>query len=174
MLLVLLVACGGSKAPEGFSATELAAEMAGHVAWSHPTDWPGVEPSCEGSHGAYVQIWQNAVADADRDADRPWSEGALFVASGYQDTAGTPKMLVAMRKGAEGPNPWFWGHYDEDAALIDSGDLPACTACHAQGIDRVRHTGEVPPTNLAACRGGDTADSGRGGETGFGRDTGAK
>lgn len=170
MLLALLVACGGPKDPEGFTATDLAAEMAGYAGWSHPEGWPGVEPSCEGSHGEYVQIWQNGVVDADRAADRPLSDGALFVAAAYQDTAGTPKMLVAMRKVVGGPQTWFWGHFDEDAAPIDSGDLPACSACHAKGVDRVRHTGEEPPTNLAECREGDTGDTGP--DTGRGGDTG--
>ncbi|MDP2311239.1 MAG: hypothetical protein Q8P18_34785 [Pseudomonadota bacterium] len=156
MLLVLLVACGGPLEPAAFTEADLAAEMIGYADWSHPDDWPGVQPSCEGSHGSYVQIWQNDVVDADRAAGGALSNGALFVAASYQDTAGTPKMFVSMRKVEGAPNTWFWGHYDEDAAPIDAGDLPACSACHVQGVDRVRHTGVVPPTHLAECRERDT------------------
>lgn len=151
MLLALLAACAGDKA-EPYTADMLAADMVGYADWSHPVDRPGVEPSCEGSHGEYVEIWQNAVVDTDLAAGRRLSPGALYVASAYQDTAGTPKMLVAMRKVAGPPERWFWGHYDESATLVDAGVLPACAACHAKGTDHVRHLGVPPPVNLAECR----------------------
>ncbi len=161
MLLALLGACRGGVEAPAYTATDLAADLAGHVQWSHPADWPGVQPSCEASHGEYVQIWQNAAVDADLAAGRAFSTGAIFVAQAYQDSSGTPKMEVAMRKQADGT--WFWGHYDESGTQVEAGSIAACAACHASGSDHVRHVGVTPPLTSTECGGPDTGgwDSGR-------------
>lgn len=155
MFLILLAACADPK-PDAYDAARLAADIEGYEAWSHPTDWPSVHPSCEGSHGDFVQIWQDARIDADVAADRAYGEGGLFVLEGYQDPAGTPKMFVVMRKNAGAAGSWFWGHYDEAHSPIEAGEFPACAACHAAGRARVRHDGVEPPRSLTDC----SADSG--------------
>jgi len=149
-MLLLLAACADPNAA-AYDAARLAADIEGYEAWPHPTDWPSVHPSCEGAHGSYVQIWQDARIDSDVAAGRPYSEGGLFVLEGYQDLLGTPKAFVVMRKNAGSDGSWFWGHYDETHTPIQTGDLPACAACHAAEPGRVRHDEGKPAASLGAC-----------------------
>jgi hypothetical protein len=156
-LLLGLSACDGTTAPTAFGDADLEDELEGYEDWAHPAAWPGVEPTCAGEHGTYVQIWINTIAAADiARASGPFSEGALLVNESYQDAGDTPKMITSMRK-VSGFDPdnddWYWGSFDEAGDLVDSGSLPACASCHSSGIDFVRHITEEPPASITRCPG---------------------
>jgi hypothetical protein len=155
MLLLSLLACAPADTVV-YSAAQLDGDLEGYEDWAHPDGWDGIVPSCATSHGDYVEIWMNAVASADLAAGTtPLSDGAILVNQSYQDAGGTtPKLLTAMRK-TTGFDPdgadWFWGQYDEDGALVDSGKIAACSSCHMMGMDFVRHVDETPVTSPEDC-----------------------
>jgi hypothetical protein len=154
MLLLAVLACATETAAP-YDADALAAELEGYEAWSQASDWAGVRPSCDGAHGAYVQIWLNDVALRDvEEGHDTFSDGAVLVKEGYQDAGVTPKGLDAMRK-AEGFAPdggdWFWGHYGEEGDPVATGYVTGCLGCHESGRDFVRFLSSDVVTTHADC-----------------------
>lgn len=156
---LLLVACatGGSDGTEtdtGLSSedTELAEALwtaiDGYQDWSQTVDWEGVQPSEDGTHGAYVQIWlddlANGTVEAAAGSDMPG--GAILVKEGYDDAEGaTLKAITVMQKidGYDADNgDWFYGRYDADGGILIAGQdaIDSCAGCHASGQDSVRYT----------------------------------
>ena len=142
MGLLALLACGDEKtAAPLYDLAQLDAEMQDYEQWEQVAPWVGVRPSCDGAHGAYVQVWVNAVARADLEAGATtFSEGAIWVKEGYQDAGITPKGIDAMRK-VEGwdsaAGDWFWGHYSDEGEPVASGHVSGCVPCHSDGVDFV-------------------------------------
>ncbi|MFZ5480206.1 MAG: cytochrome P460 family protein [Myxococcota bacterium] len=154
MLALALLACEEEESVS-FAAEDLDAELEDYEAWAQPPDWTGVRPSCDADHGEYVQLWLNAVALDDVEADREtFSEGAIFVIEGYQDEGLTVKGLDAIRK-VPGYDPdngdWFWGHYDEDHAPVATGRVTGCVGCHESGRDHVRFLGSAVVDSRIDC-----------------------
>lgn len=150
LLLALAAGCAPDAAKALFTDARLVEEMDGYEAWESPATWPGLERTCEGAHGGYVRIYANAKAAAALAAGETLPDGALLVEASFQDAAGTPKLVSAMRK-VDGYAPdagdWFWGQLDEDAALQVGGHIPACASCHAASVDYLRHTDGPPSTD---------------------------
>lgn len=141
-MLLFLLGCDTPPALPAFDGEALKAEFEGYEEWEQLPDWVGIVPSCDGTHGDFVQIWLNRIALADVDAGAStFSEGALWIKEGYQQADGVSKGLAVMRKVPgfnEDGGDWFWGRYDEDGAEIESGLISGCVGCHASGTDHVR------------------------------------
>ena len=126
-------------------AAELWSDMDGYASWWQDAEWTGIQPSDDGTHGDYVQIWFNtAVADtlgAAAGGDMP--DGAILVKEGYDDEAGaTVAGLTAMRKiagYAPDGGDWFWAKFDPATGeVLKAGEDDSCSGCHLAGQDYVR------------------------------------
>lgn len=130
---LLLGACG----PKGIDYTgyDLEAEIRDHEFWPQQASWAGIRASCDGDHGAYVQIWLNYNADdALLAGEDPLPPGSIIVEEIYDIDGTTLLSMVAQRK-LDGYDPshgdWFWGEFQADYEEIQSGNLAACSDCHA-------------------------------------------
>lgn len=152
LFLFALTACGGAKNDDSGGPSDEAlaaglwAAMDGYTSWNQISTWEGIQPSHDGTHGAYVQIWADDDALAALEAGEPVPDGAILVKEGYSDVDGTPTgtltapRVTAMQK-IEGYAPddgdWFWARYFGDTGEIDSiaGQSSACTGCHSADPD---------------------------------------
>ncbi len=154
--LALLAACGDkggddSGSPAGGATdAELAAslwtEIADHASWEQVSGWEGIQPSTDGTHGDYVQIWVNpdAAATLAAAAGGEMPDGAVIVKEGYADGAGASVNAVTAMKKIAGYAPdagdWFWAAYDTEGNVMTAGQSSSCVDCHALGQDYVRFT----------------------------------
>ncbi|MFN7143302.1 MAG: cytochrome P460 family protein [Myxococcota bacterium] len=150
LLLALAAGCAPEVAPALFTDARLVEEMDGYAAWESPAAWPGLEATCDGAHGSYVRIYANPKGAAALAAGEALPDGALLVEASFQDAAGTPKLVSAMRKVsgyAPDAGDWYWGQHDEAGALQVGGRIPACASCHAASVGYLRHTDGPPSTD---------------------------
>jgi len=162
MILMTLFAC--TKGDAGDSGTDsgavggdeaaaaLWAEIDGYDSWGQDDVWAGIQPSSDGTHGDFVQIWGNDAAIGST-GDATAAEGSILVKQGYNDDAGAdPKSnLTVIWKSADygGDDGWFWGNYGADGSVNvagASGDdaVGGCTGCHSSGSDARRYVTDTP------------------------------
>lgn len=154
--LVWVVGCVAEKTPVVFTGDDLLDAIEGYEDWAQPTGWEGAQPSCDGTHGNYVEIWTNTLTtDALAAHADPLPDGATLVKQGYEDDRNTPKNLTVMRK-LSGFDPdhgdWFWGQYDAEGNELASGAVTGCADCHAASAgDYVLFPQSVVVGDLAMC-----------------------
>jgi hypothetical protein len=146
--LVLLSACDGKDADgddtSGFDDAAIAADLweaiEGFSDWNEPAGWEGIQPSADGSHGPYVQIWGDDATLAAIDGGTEIPDGGLLVKCGYTDPDGTlvggeGHALTVMQK-IDGYDPehgdWFWARLKIGTGEVDgfAGREGACYGCH--------------------------------------------
>ena len=151
VLALAAVGCGASFNDEEL-ADELWTAVDGYESWSQVSPWDGIQPSADGTHGDFVQIWFDATAAAD------WGgtigDGGISVKKGYDDAAGTmPKgPITVMYKVADydaDNGDWFFANYNDDGTVNRAGSDAAgsCGGCHsAAGAadDYLRTVSDVP------------------------------
>ena len=151
MLPVLFLACA-AKVSDSANATmsdedaQIAAEIWNDIQgfednWTEPDLWQGIQPSIDGTHGAYVQIWADAAALEAINNGTEVPDGGTIVKCGFENESGSPvgesgHALTAMRK-IDGYDPdnqnWFWVRFDGQTGEVDrfAGAVPMCSGCHA-------------------------------------------
>ena len=155
-MITLLIACGAGE-PGGDSAGSAGADalwaaIDGYESWDQDTTWAGIQPSSDGTHGEYVEIWGNAEALGSTGDDTA-AAGSILVKQGYEDADGDdPRSnLTVMWKSDEygGDDGWFWGNYGADGSVNAAGGsgadaISGCTGCHASGSDARRYVTDTP------------------------------
>lgn len=150
MLILLALACATE------TTVDLAAAVDGYDGWDQPAGWAGVVPSCDGTHGPFVQIWYNDIASADAAAGATaWSDGATLVKAVYDAVDGSPTKLAAMTKAAgfdDKGGDWYWGDLAADGTINDEGAMSGCSGCHAgASTDYVLYPDSTAVTDAADC-----------------------
>ena len=134
-MMMLLLACAVGKEAVLYTVEELQAEIEGYEDWAQPAGWGGAVPSCDGTHGPYVEIWYNAVTLQALSAGEPtMPEGAILVKQAYSEKKKKKTSMTTMRKVAgfaPDEGDWFWGTFDADGTALNSGAISGCTGCHA-------------------------------------------
>lgn len=152
LILALLAACGGDKTPTDFTGADLLGEIDGYAAWDQPTGWAGVVPSCDGTHGPFVSIWENPTAAG---SSGTYADGSILVKEGIQADGTTVNTITVMRKlsGYDADHgDWFWGQFDADLTELNSGMIGACEGCHAASSgDYVLYPDSTAVTDAADC-----------------------
>lgn len=148
MLILLTLACG--------AAVDITARTDGYATWDQPEGWSGVVPSCDGTHGPFVQIWLNDIAAADLDAQATtWSDGATLVKEAYDAADGAATGVTAMTKaaGVDADNgDWYWASLGTDGTVKDEGAIAGCIGCHAgASTDHVLFPDSTAVTDAADC-----------------------
>ncbi len=140
---LLLAACdekgGDSGLESGSEDAQIAAElwtaMSGYSGWSQLDGWSGVVASTDGTHGAYVQIWANALAYEALVARTAAPAGGIGVKEGDSDETGAGLTgVTAMQKitGYDADSgDWFWAKYDTAGAASVTGAASGCYGCHS-------------------------------------------
>jgi hypothetical protein len=151
-LLLPLTACsdkGGDSAASGDDDEQIAADlwaaMDGYEGWNQTADWTGIQPSEDGTHGAFVQIWFNDPASDTlmAAAGGEMQDGAILVKEGYADETGSEVSgLTAMQKldgYDEAGGDWFWAKFTPGTGAVETaGVVSGCAGCHSSGQDSVR------------------------------------
>lgn len=126
-------------------AADLWAAIDGYQSWNQTADWTGIQPSADGTHGPYVQIWINSTANDTvvSAAGGDMADGAILVKEGYSDETGaTVSGLTVMQKIAgynDAGGDWFWAKFTADSGAVETaGIVSGCEGCHAAGQDYVR------------------------------------
>ncbi len=125
-------------------ANELWTEINGYPAWNQSIEWSGIKQSLDGTHGNFVQIWFNNLADSSfRDSTTSeLSEGSIIVKEGYATSDGSGSKTITLMKKTHDYNPnhgdWFWASYSESGSINSAGRLNNCISCHISGVDYVR------------------------------------
>lgn len=154
-MILWLAACAPDSPLILYSEDQLLEDVAGYADWAQPAAWSGLAPSCAGAHGTYVRVYLNPIAAEDFAKDGEFREGALLVEAAFQDTSGTPKMVVASRK-VTGYAPyrddWYVAMLGEEGDHVEvAGRIDSCLSCHNADDGWVRSRGIVPPATLADC-----------------------
>jgi len=156
--LAALTACGNKGEDSGGDGgNELSAEdqayadalwasMSGYDTWAQSGEWVGVQPSLDGTHGDYVQIWINAAGEATLTAASggDMAEGTIIAKEGYTDEAGADLRFIAVMQKITGYDAdngdWFYAVYNADGSVVNAGQnaVGQCVACHSSGQDSVR------------------------------------
>ncbi len=141
LVLFALAACDTAKSDADSEAAALWDEIQGYTSWDQSADWTGVKPSCDGTHGPYVQVWYDAAGASLVDGIAAEADdGATFVKEAYDDDATTVKSISAMQKRAgfdADHGDWYWAMYDTDGNASQSGSVSGCYGCHEAGADYV-------------------------------------
>jgi hypothetical protein len=151
--MLFLLACG--ETGPLYSADNLSEDIEGYEEWVQPVGWMGAVPSCDSTHGPFVEIWFNAVAaEAIGKAETEMPEGAAIVKQAFEEDKESKTVLSAMRKVpgfAPETGDWFWGQFAADGTELSSGDLSGCTGCHAAGTDFVMFIGSEAVSDPSEC-----------------------
>ncbi|MCB9780912.1 MAG: cytochrome P460 family protein [Alphaproteobacteria bacterium] len=126
------------------TAQALWTEIDGYEGWSQTADWIGIQPSVDGTHGDYVQIWANTTAygtiTGGGGGDMP--DGAVLVKEGYDDETGSTLTGITVMKKVDGfdadNGDWFWAKYQADGTIELYGSVSGCSGCHSSGQDYVQ------------------------------------
>ena len=85
----------------------------------NPDLWQGIQPSIDGTHGAYVQIWADAAALEVINNGTEVPDGGTIVRVRFENESGSPvgesgHALTAMQKidGYDPDNQLFWVRFD--------------------------------------------------------------
>jgi hypothetical protein len=145
-MLVFFVAC---------NKTSFWDEIQGYESWNQAPDWTGIQPSCDGTHGPYVQIWYNDEAASLVDGSATTaSEGAIFVKEAYDEDATTLKSIAAAQKTA-GFDPdhgdWYSGMFSPEGEASQKGSVAGCYGCHEAGTDYTLFLSSPVVTSLEDC-----------------------
>lgn len=145
-MIGLLLGCAPDEGAWSFSQAQLDDAVADYATWESPPGWDGLNATCTGAHGGYVRLYVDPTAAAEDASSGGYAVGSTMVLASYQDTIGTWKMTVAMHKvepDSTLPGDWYWGQYDEGGALLQGGDIAACSSCHEGGKDYAWHRGRA-------------------------------
>ena len=141
LLVTLLTAwaCTGCAASDEELSADLQELIDGYESWQQSEVWTGVQASPDGTHGDYVQIWQNDLALGSED-EAEAAEGSILVKRGYDDEAGEQaKAWVTVMWKVSGYDKehgdWFWFQLQDDGSVAAQGAASGCYSCHTPGSD---------------------------------------
>lgn len=160
MLSLLLLGCAADtdgdlagadplQAEREALAEEVWADMAGYETWGQADPWTGIQPTSDGSHGDYVQIWLDDTALASLGAAEA-AVGSTVVKRAYADAEGAEPAagLTVMRKldsEAVAETGWLWIALNAESGVISKAeDSGGCASCHASGTDYRRMLTDTP------------------------------
>ena len=148
LLSLLLSACGTD-------ADALWDDIQGYASWTQSADWTGVKPSCDGTHGPYVQVWYDdgAASLVDGSATEA-SDGGTLVKEAYDDDGTTVKSITVMQKQAgfdADHGDWYWAMYSRSGEVSQSGSASGCYGCHEAGADYVLFVSSPAVASLDDC-----------------------
>lgn len=155
MIIALLAACATEdktdelQAGRDALAAELWGEIEGYESWDQVDPWTGYQPSADGTHGEYVQIWLNDEAVASYEDDSA-ATGSVLVKKGYADPEGADPYgnLTVMLKPEDTTSVpatgWLWVSFASDGTFSKAEDDAGCAGCHASGSDYRRMVVDVP------------------------------
>lgn len=148
-LTLFACASDGAEFDDVALADELWSAVSGYDGWAQPPEWPGVQPSVDGTHGPYVQVWWNTLAEGS--ANSAAADGSILVKEAYDDDAGaTDRGTLSVMYKVEGYDPdngdWFWAQYDSAGTNTLKGSVSGCYGCHGTGDDYRRVLVDTPPT----------------------------
>ncbi len=149
-MLFFFLACADSdgKLSSDQLAADLWAEMDNFESWEQAEPWVGIQPSADGTHGPFVEIWLNPEAMASI-ADAEAAEGSILVKRAYDDAdgGGARASVTTMWKVGEADAPetgWYWAAFDAAGVASNTGEPAGCTGCHAAGSDSRRIVTDIP------------------------------
>jgi hypothetical protein len=117
--------------------------------WEQAAPWTGVQPSSDGTHGAYVQIWVNDAARGSLDAAEA-ALGSTVVKRAYADAEGAdPVAQLTVMHRSDDPSVavtgWLWMSVDAATGVVTTAeDDGGCAGCHASGSDYRRMVTDRP------------------------------
>lgn len=146
MILLVVLACGTKG--DALTDDDLWTRIEGYSSWDQAEPWAGIQPSSDGTHGAYVQIWLNEAAMASVGLDEA-AEDSILVKEGYDDAEGASPRgnLTVMWKTLDVELPetgWYWANFTLEGEVNTSGEPGACTGCHSSGSDWRRMETDTP------------------------------
>lgn len=160
MTFLLLLACAAEtgddtagvdplQAEREALAEDVWADMADYTSWGQADPWTGIQPTSDGTHGEYVQIWLDTAALGSL-GEASAAVGATVVKRGYADAAGADPYgnLTVMRKldeEAVAETGWLWISFNAESGEISKAeDSGGCASCHASGSDYRRMLTDTP------------------------------
>jgi hypothetical protein len=138
--LALILACEGAATDTGADpslaeAEALFASFGDLTTWGEPAGWEGVKVSCDGTHGARVRVWADAVAlGALSEGAAAFPDGATLVKAAYDEDGATLRNHTVMQKrvgSAPDAGDWYWARLDANGAATHAGAVEMCVDCHA-------------------------------------------
>ena len=155
-MFFLLLACAANtgdadalQADRDALAEALWPQVEGYETWDQAEPWVGIQPSADGTHGEFVQIWLDSVALASYEADAA-DAGAIVAKKGYSDAEGLDPYgnLTVMWKPEDATavpeTGWLWVSFGSDGSFTEAEDGGGCAGCHASGSDYRRMVTDTP------------------------------